>query len=391
MNIRRNMRIGIFTECYKPIINGVVNSILGFKQGFEALGHEVYVFCPTYINHKDDLNDKNIIHLQSWPLPGKSGYHYVFPLSQEIKNIAKTMDIIHVQHPFIMGQRALKISQEFNIPIIFTNHTQYDQYTHYIPFSKSIVLKSIVKYIIKFTANLDLIIAPAQGIKKKLESYGVKTPIEIVPNGIDTKRFEKEVSKKEINKILERYKLDIDWPVLIYTGRIAEEKNLIFLLKAFQELVKDYPETYLMLIGGGVQIDYFTNLIKELNLKENVFITGFIPYEEVQNYLALGKIYVTASKSEVHPLTLLEAMAQGLPPVIIDAPGTGDIVTDMKDGLKTKDNIKDFIKKIQLLLINKKLHNILSKGAKETAEKYSIPETSKRLLEVYEKVMKSHN
>lgn len=384
------MKIGVFTECYKPIINGVVNSILGFKQGLEALGHEVYIFCPTYANYKDDLKDKNIIHLQSWPLPGKNGYHYIFPLSQQIKNIAKTMDIIHVQHPFIMGQRALKISQEFKIPIIFTNHTQYDQYTHYIPFSKSIVLKLIVKYIVKFTSNLNLVIAPAVGIKRKLESYGIKTPIEIVPNGIDTKRFEKEVSKRETNKIIDQYQMDIDWPVLVYTGRIAEEKNLTFLLKAFQELITEHPEVYLILVGGGVQIEYFTNIIKELDLKENVIITGFIPYEEVQNYLALGRIYVTASKSEVHPLTLLEAMAQGLPAVIVDSPGTGDIVTDMKDGLKTKDNIKDFNKKIQLLLVNKKLHNILSKGAKETAERYSIESTTKRLLEVYQKTIMIH-
>lgn len=385
------MRIGIFTETYKPIINGVVNSILGFKKGLEDLGHEVFVFCPTYRDYRDDPKDKNIVHIPSIPLPGKSGYHFVFPANDKVKEIAKTMDIIHVQHPFIMGDRAADLAKKFNLPIAFTNHTQYEQYSHYIPISKEIVQRSIEWYIKGFSKRVDLIIAPAPGITGILKRYGVKTPIEIVPNGIDIKRFEKRVSESEINKLRVKYRIKKDDKVLVCTGRIAEEKNLTFLLNSFKILSNSNPRLKLLLVGGGMQIEYFQNLIKELGLAGKAMITDFVSYQEMPKYLALADLYVTASKSEVHPLTVLEGMAAGLPMIIVKAPGTGDIVTDGLDGLVAKDDQKDFTDKIDYLLNDRKLYKKLSAGAKKTAEKYSIASTTKRLLEVYQETIKIHN
>ncbi|EKD56222.1 MAG: glycosyl transferase group 1 [uncultured bacterium] len=385
------MRIGIFTETYKPVINGVVNSVLGFKQGLEALGHEVFVFCPTYKNYKDESKDKNIIHMNSLPLPGKSGYHFVFSASDEIKATAKTMDIIHTQHPFIMGDRAADVAKEFNIPIAFTNHTQYEQYSHYIPISKEIVQRSIEWYIKGFSKRVDMIIAPAPGITKVLKRYSVKTPIEVVANGIDIERFKKIPPKSEVDKLKIKYNIKPFDQVLVCTGRIAEEKNLTFLLESFKILQKSKPDTKLILIGGGMQIDYFNNLITKLGLAGSAIITDFVSYNDMPCYLALADLYVTASKSEVHPLTVLEGMAAGLPMVIVKAPGTGDIVTDGLDGLVTKDNKNDFVQKINKLLNDKGLRNNLAKGAKTTSIKYSIPETTKRLLEVYRKTIKIHN
>jgi glycosyltransferase involved in cell wall biosynthesis len=386
------MRIGIFTECYKPVINGVVNSVIGFKSGLEELGHEVFVFCPTYNDYIDDPRDKNIIHCPSFPIPGKSGYHYIFSLNKKIKDLAKTMDIIHVQHPFIMGARAVSVSKEFNIPIAFTNHTQYDQYLHYIPLlNAKTSMKILLNYLHGFTKKLDLIIAPAKGIKNKLESFGVKTPIEIVPNGIDTKKFNAVTSSKEINIIRKKLLIDPDYKILIYTGRIAEEKNLTFLLSCFKKLIIDYPETFLILAGGGLEIEKFKKMIIDLKLLKNACVTGFISYDEVAKYLDASDMYITCSKSEVHPLTLLEAMASGLPSVIVKAPGTGDIITDNVDGLIANENIDDVIKKIIALLANKKLYSIISNNALKTSSKYSIISTTKRLLEAYEITIKNHN
>ncbi len=385
------MKIGIFTECYKPILNGVVNSIIGFKMGLEKLGHEVYIFCPTYKGHKNDPKDKNIIHCKSFALPGKSGYHFIFPLSDEVKKIAKGMDIIHVQHPFIMGDRAADTSEKYNIPITFTNHTQYDQYAHYIPISKKFVIKSIINYIKGFTKRVDLIIAPAKGIQDKLQSYGVKTPIMIVPNGIDVARFSKKVPKIEVEKLRKKYKIDVKNDVLIFTGRIAEEKNLTFLIKSFKKVLEKKPNTTLLLVGGGMELDKFQQLVKDENLEGKAIITDFIPYKFMQNYLALATFYVTASKSEVHPLTLLEGMAARLPIIIVNAPGTGDIITDKKDGLVAKDDMDDFVNQIIKLLDDKKLLAKLSKGAKQTSKQYSFLATSKTMLKAYSKVIALHN
>lgn len=408
------MRIGIFTETWKPIINGVVNSIIGFKKGLEELGHEVHVFCPTYKNYKDDPKDKNIIHMKSLPLPGKTGYHFVFPVEKRVKEIAKAMDLIHVQHPFIMGDRAADTAKEFNIPFVFTNHTQYEQYAHYIPISKEIVTRSIEWYIKRFTNRVDLIVTPGAGMVRILKSYGVTTPIDIVPNGIDVARFEKKVSESEIEKLQKKYNLDPNKKVLIFTGRIAEEKNLTFLLKVFAKLTSchreetnsrrgdlnyknkiasDIPrndDLKLLLVGGGPQIEIFRNLIKELKLESKAIITDYVPYQEMQNYLALAYLYVTASKSEVHPLTILEGMAAGLPMVIVKAPGTGDIVTNNVDGLVASDNINNFVSKIEMILNDHVLYKKLAYGAKKTVQQYSFLATSKTMLISYDKAIKIH-
>lgn len=382
------MKIGIFTECYKPVLNGVVNSIIGFKEGLTKLGHEVYIFCPTYQDTKTE--DDKIIYCKSWPLPGKSGYHFIFPLAKDVKNIVKMMDIIHVQHPFIMGDIAADNSHEFDKPLLFTNHTQYDQYLHYVPFSKKFVKKQLINYIKNFTKRVDLIIAPAYGIEKKLESYGVKTPIAIVPNGIDVKRFETKIDEKIKEKLRKKYNIESSDKVLIFTGRIAEEKNLTFLLKAFKQICLKLTNIKLLMIGGGVEIDKFKKMIIDLGLENKAIITDFIPYSEMQNYLSLGQIYVTASKSEVHPLTILEGLAAGLPMVIIDAPGTADIVTNNTDGLISKDNINDFVKNILKVINNQTLTKKLSSNAKKTAQKYSYLETSKKMVEAYQKAIKIH-
>jgi len=377
------MRIGIFTECYKPVINGVVNSIIGFKTGLETLGHEVFVFCPTYKKYRDDPKDKNIIHIKSWPLPGKSGYHYIFPLDEKSKKIASTMDIIHVQHPFIMGDRAADTAEEFKKPLVFTNHTQYEQYAHYIPFSKKFVIKEIVSYIKKFSLRVDLIVAPAKGIEDKLKSYGVKTPIAIVPNGINVERFEKKIPENKLLTLRNKYDISKNDIVLVFTGRIAEEKNLTFLIKAFKIINTQISNSKLLLVGGGPEIKRFNDRIVKLELKNKVTITDYVPYTEMPKYLSLAKMYVTASKSEVHPLTVIEGLAAGLPCVIVKAPGTGDIVTNNLDGLVTKDDTSDYANKVVKLIKNNNLRSELSKNAKLTARKFSYLETSKQMEKVY--------
>ncbi|MCR4260916.1 MAG: glycosyltransferase [Candidatus Colwellbacteria bacterium] len=385
------MRIGIFTEVYKPVINGVVNSIVGFKKGLEEQGNEVFVFCPTYEGYKDDPSDKNIVHMKSIPLPGASGYHYIFRADKRIIKIAETMDVIHVHHPFIMGGIAAGIAKKLNKPLVFTNHTQYEQYAHYVPAPGGIVKYSIKKRIKNFMKNVDLVVAPAKGIIPVLREYGVDGEINIVPNGIDIDRFKREVPTPELEKLIEKHKLKHKDKILIYTGRIAEEKNLTFLLKSFAKLAEKNANIHLMMVGGGPQMKEFVDLIDKMRLGSRVTITDYVPYQEMQNYLALADVYVTASKSEVHPLTIIEGMAAGLPMVVIDAPGTGDVVTDNVDGLIAKDELDDFVAKIERVLGDNALREKLARQAVISAEKYSFRETSKSMLNAYKEAIVIHN
>jgi len=384
------MRIGIFTECYKPVLNGVVNSIDGFRRGLIELGHEVYIFCPNY---KENINEKNIIRCNSIPFPGKSKYYYILPFNSRVTSIARTMDIIHTQHPFTMASHAYKIAKNFNKPFLFTNHTQYEEYAHYAPFGKSLVRWYMKTYIKNFAQKCNMIIAPAQGIKDKLLSYNIKTPIKIVPNGIDLNRFKSQ----DKSFIRNKYKLNI-WPTLVFVGRIAEEKNLTFLINAFRKVIEKYPNCYLLLVGGGPEEKHFHNLItiphlvgEVSRLKDRVIITGFVPYKEIPNYLASSDIFVSASKTEVHPLTVLEAMASGLPSVVFDTVGTGEIIENGIDGIKTKtDNLNEYSDAICELLRDNHKRQELGSTALEKSKKYSYLETSKIMEKIYQEVIEKN-
>lgn len=377
------MKIGIFTECYKPVLNGVVNSIDGFRRGLTELGHEVYVFCPNY---KEKINEKNLFYCKSFPYPGKSNYHYIYPFNNRIKSVARKMEIIHTQHPFQMAGHAYKIAEEFNIPYLFTNHTQYEEYAHYAPIGKGLIRWYLKSYIKNFAKKCNTIIAPAQGIKDKLLEYKIETPIEIVPNGIDLERF-KNRSKDFIQK---KYKLQ-NWPVFVFVGRIAEEKNLTFLINAFQKVNKLDPKCYLVLVGGGPEEEHYKKLIEEQKMGGKIFVTGFVPYHDIPDYLASSDIFVSASKTEVHPLTVLEAMASGLPSVVFDTVGTGEIIINGIDGLKTKtDVMADYIRAMSRLLDDKVVRLELGHLAREKSKKYSYLETSKIMEKVYEETIERY-
>jgi glycosyltransferase involved in cell wall biosynthesis len=377
------VRIGIFTECYKPMLNGVVNSIDGFRIGLTELGHEVFIFCPNY---NEKVNEKNIYYCKSFPLPGKSGYHYVFPFDSRKESVARTMDIIHTEHPFIMARRALHVAKKYNKPLVFTNHTQYEQYAHYIPIGKSIIKYIIKKWVTDFVNRCDLVIAPAKGIENKLNEHKIKTAMEIVPNGIDLNRFvnqNNDYLKKEYNLK--------NWPVFIFVGRIANEKNLEFLIRAFHAVNQKNPESYLFLVGGGPNEKEYNQLIKNLNLGDKVVITGYVPYGEISNYLASANIFITSSKTEVHPLTILEAMATGLPTIAFDTFGTGEIINNNVTGVKTKvDDMDSFTLGMEKLLLDKNLRNNLGENAKNYSRKFSLLETSKQMLKAYSHAIEIH-
>lgn len=378
------MKIGIFTECYKPIINGVVNSIDGFRRGLTELGYEIFIFCPDY---KNKINEKNIYYCRSFTLPGKSGYHFVYPFDSRKESLARTMDIIHTQHPFIMGKRALGIAKKYNKPLVFTNHTQYEQYVHYISIGKSLARYIIQKWVMNFVNQCDLVIAPAKGIEDKLNEYKIKTQMKVVPNGIDISKF-RNTSQEYLQK---KFNLKKNWPIFVFTGRIAEEKNLVFLINAFFIMQKKFPNSYLFLIGGGPEEKTYKEKIKQLGIEGKVFITGYLPYEEIPKCLASADIFVSASKTEVHPLTVMEAMASKLPSIVFDTYGTGEIIENGIDGIKTKtDNMSEFVRAMLNLANSKNLRVKYGRNALDKSAKFSYLETSKIMAKAYEQAIAIH-
>jgi glycosyltransferase involved in cell wall biosynthesis len=375
------MRIGLLMDVYKPHISGITNVVCQHKKALEDQGHKVFVFTLGNLDYED--KEPRIIRSPAIPL-SDTGYYLNFSFSGAARNKCKTMDVLHTHHPFITGRIAVRYGKRYGIPVVYTNHTRYDLYAqHYLPLLPDALAQTFLEaYLPSFTSQCDLVIAPSKGLHDVLRGYGVTSHIEIVPNGIDLEPFRNPRTRHTRTEL----GLPESAKVMIYIGRIAPEKNLAFLLRAFAIVSQELPETYLLLVGDGPEMDNLRDQAQKSGTGEKVTFTGCVEYEDVPGYLGLADAFVTASVTEVHPLSVIEAMAVGLPVLGIESPGVGDTVVDGVNGFLSRHDLAKFSLKMYRLMSENDLRAQLAKRALEDSEQYSILSTSKRILRFYEEL-----
>lgn len=379
------MLIGMMADAYKPYVSGVTSYIDLNKRALEELGHEVYVFTFGESNPQDE--DPRVIRSPGLPL-ANTGFYLSLRYKTAARKLLQSMDVVHVHHPFLSGRLALIYGTRKNIPVVFTNHTRYDLYAQVrMPLMPVEVSQSLLQaYMPDFCRAVDLVISPSRGMEKVLRQYGVEAHIEVVPNGANLKPFQTAtpLSRAEFgysNK-------DV---LLVYMGRIAPEKNLEFLLETFGGVAHAIPNTHLLILGGGQkdQKDYeekLKSIPSELRIADRVRFTGMIPYAQLPAYLAMCDAFVTTSVTEVHPFSVIEAMATGLPIVGIDSPGVGDSVTDGVSGLLSANDVASFAAKLTYLCMKKELRKKMGAAALKASEQFSIERTTKIMLGHYNRL-----
>jgi len=376
------MKIGMMADTYKPYISGITNYIDLNKRALESAGHEVYVFTFGDLEHKDD--EPRVIRSPGVPL-ADTGFYLSLRYKTQYKKLLQTMDIVHVHHPFLSGRLAISYCGHERIPIVFTNHTRYDLYAQArMPLMPEEVSHGLLQaYMPDFCEEMDLVISPSKGMEKILREYGVKSHVEVVPNGVDLTRFHNAnpLSRSDFGFTDE----DI---LLVYAGRIAPEKNLELLIQAFAGVADIISNVYLLIVGGGQKehTEAVTPLPGEYGIQDRVRFVGMIPYEKLPSYLAMCDAFVTASVTEVHPLSVIEAMGTGLPILGIDSPGVGDSITDGETGLLAKEDVASFTAKLTYLCLNRDLHKKFGMAARKASEQYSIDRTTKIMLDHYSRL-----
>ncbi len=376
------MRIGQLTDIYKPFINGVTNFVALHKRVLESWGHKVFVFTPGYEDYEDD--ELNVIRSPAIPL-SDTGYHLNLSLSRRARKKIVTMDVLHVHHPFINAQQGISLAKRHDIPVVFTNHTRYQLVgRYYLPFFLGGLSRAFLEaYLPRFTDQCDLVVAPSQGVKQALEAIGVTCPIEVIPNGVDVARLQHPthpLTKQDLG-------LPGDAVVAITVGRLGPEKNLPFLLNAFRRAAQEMPDLHLVIIGKGREEGYLEEMVRMLEMAARVHLVGEVPYEEVPNWLALGDFFVITSVSESHPLSVLEALAAGLPVVGIPGPGIEDTIMDGINGLYGPEDANAFAAQVRRLATEPALRARLAAGAREMSDRYDIRHTSAALLAHYERLI----
>jgi 1,2-diacylglycerol 3-alpha-glucosyltransferase len=376
------MRIGMMADAYKPYVSGITTYIDLNKRVIEAAGHEVYVFTFGDLDHQDD--EERVIRSPGLPL-ADTGFYLSTRYNTAARKLLQTMDVVHVHHPFLSGRLALRYCRRKQIPIIFTNHTRYDLYAQArMPkMPEEVSLGLLQAYMPDFCEAVNLVISPSEGMKKILREFKVESHIEVVPNGADLQPFHTAtpLSRAELGFAQN----DI---ILVYAGRIAPEKNMEFLLKAFTGVAGAIPNVYLLIVGGGQKEheDDLKRVAGELRIEDRVRFTGMLSKDKLPSYLALGDIFVTASVTEVHPFSVIEAMAAGLPVVGIESPGVGDSITDGVSGLLSTEDIAAYTAKLTYLCLHKDLQKKFGAAARKASEQYSIERTTKIMLQHYKRL-----
>ncbi len=339
------------------------------KRHLELAGHDVYVFTFGDVDQSD--GEPRVIRSPGLQL-ADTGFYLSTRYSRQAKRTLQTMDIVHVHHPFLSGRLALRYCKPLSIPIIYTNHTRYDLYAQaYLPIMPEGISHGMLQaYMPSFCDAMDLVIAPSPGMEKVLRELNVKNHIEVVPNGVDLERFFDAVP---IERTEFGYKEDDI--LLVYAGRIALEKNLPFLLNSFKGISEAIRNVQLIIIGSGVQQyeDEIHSLVSQLELQNRVRLTGRINYDNLPTYLAMCNAFVTASVTEVHPLSVIEAMAAGLPIMGIQSVGVGDTVQDGKTGFLATHDLSAFTAKLTRLCLDFTV--------------YAIERTTQIMLRHYEKLI----
>jgi glycosyltransferase involved in cell wall biosynthesis len=375
----------MMVDTYKPYVSGITNYVALNKRALENAGHEVYVFTFGDLEYQDD--EPRVVRNPGVAL-ADTGYYLSLRYKTKNKRLLQTMDVVHVHHPFLSGRLALNYCRSAKIPVVFTNHSRYDllaqAYLTIMPDEMSHGL--LQAYLPDFCEAVDLVISPSAGMVKILREFGVKSHIEVIPNGVDLRQFHQA-------RPLPRSQLgftDQDL-LLVYAGRVAPEKNISFLLQSFAGIAQLIPNIYLLIVGGGKKQfeEELQNLIGQLGIASRVHSTGMIAYEAIPAYLAMGDIFVTTSVAETFGMTTVEAMSVGVPVMGIHSAGTSDIVEDGKTGFLSTEDLAAFTAKLTYLCLYPSLRKAMGVAAGEASKQYDIERTIQILLGHYTRLMQS--
>ena len=383
------MTIGIFTETYTPYISGLVTSEVMLKKALEKKGHTVYVVTANLEDfHYEYDEEERVLRVPGIPTGiYNARLTSIYPIKAINKIKSWNLDVIHSQTEFAIGSFARLFAKQYGIPVVHTYHTMYEDYVHYITkghFNRS--SKKIVEYVTKFYCDRtisELIVPTKKAYDLFKEKYSVKRKIHIIPTGIETERFYREnIDIKKLNVLKKKYGIKKNDFTLIFVGRIAEEKNIPFIIDVMADLIKDYPNLKMLIIGDGPDKEKYINYSKEVSAYDKIIFTGKVDWGDIPIYYSLGSAFISASTSETQGLTIIEAMASSLPALCIDDESFSGTVVDDLNGHLFKD--KKECEKIILDLINdKKKVRYLSDGARTSAESHSSKYFAERVLDVY--------
>lgn len=377
------MNIAMFTNTYLPRVGGIAYSVARFAQGFRAMGHQVLVVAPSYKGHNH--TDKEVVRIPAIQNSSSgSDFSVMLPLSIDLAPAVRKFmpDIIHSHHPLLIGNTALRTAAEYDVPLVFTHHSMYEQYTHYFPLEQN-ALQAYVQRVVTGYANLaDAVVAPSRSVADVLVERDITTPVHVVPTGVDVAQY----AGGDARRFRARYGIRHDAWIMGYVGRLAEEKNLPFLARATAKVAATHSNAHLVIVGSGPQDGVLRDTFRQEGVTDHLTMTGTLTGSDLTDAYAAMNIFVFASQSETQGMVLAEALAASCPIVALDGPGIRDIVCDGENGrLVENENEEEFAHACgDLITMPDKDFQDLRQRARRAAEQFDTSRCLAAMLDVYE-------
>lgn len=383
--MKKRLHIAHFTNTYHPVISGVVRSISTFREGLISLGHNVFIFAQSTSDYED--TEPFIFRYPTLDLPLPGEFPLTIPFSSFITNVLPILklDVIHSHHPFLVGQAAASQAKDLDLPLVFTYHTRYREYSHYIALNQDLVKDVIDRWLGDYMQQCHHIVAPSESIKCMLaEDYGITDQVTVIPTGINPEPF-----LNADGQSLRQRRGWADDKILVSVGRLAPEKNWGMLLEAAALVFRQEPKARLVLIGDGDEREVLQDLATELGIADRVEFTGKVPFEDIPRHLRAADLFCFASTTETQGVVTAEAMAAGLPIVAVDATGTSDVVTNGQEGLLTENDSQALARGILRVLNDEALRQRFREAAVKTAQSLDLKLQAQKLVDVYEQAIEN--
>ena len=382
------MRIAIFSETYLPDVNGVATHVKILSEGLQLLGHEVLVVTADSGSRKNYI-EKGVLRCPA--ITAKHIYNYSLssPVSIRRLKILKRFkpDIIHIHNEFGIGLSGAFIARFLKIPYVYTLHTMYDDYIHYVAKKPFVPLVKDVSHIyFKLLAKkATAITGPSKKVDDFFKQRGVKKPVFVISNTAELDIFEPDKIDLEATKKFREDNgiQDTDF-VGCFCGRLGKEKSIDMLLEYWKDTVSKNDNLKLVIFGGGPESENLKKLADEYGIKDMIIFSGKIPHIELPNYYAACDFYITASLSEMHSISMIEAMASGLPVLYIKDESNQDQIDDRVNGFIYSGADEMYSKIMYLKNLSKEDYKVFSNKVRESVAQSGAEGIAQILLDIYQ-------
>jgi len=376
------MNILMVTNTYLPHVGGVARSVETFARAYRHLNHNVTIVAPEFEGMPE--HEEGVIRVPAIQKFNGSDFSVRVPIPGFLHERLEQLrpDIVHSHHPFLMGDTALRIASSLDLPVVFTHHTMYERYTHYVPGDSEAMKRFVVTLATGYANLCHQVIAPSQSIADTLRNRGVETPISVIPTGIDVQRFGNG------NGCAFRHRAGISEQTFVigHVGRLAREKNLIYLSAAVQRSMKKTDDSVFLIVGSGPEDASIREVFSRAGMDHRLILAGSLTGQDLIDAYHAMDLFVFSSKTETQGVVLTEAMGAGVPVVALDAPAVRDIVESGRNGyLVSRESVRAFalaIESYQRLSMPEKKN--LRDGARSTASQSDWLVCAVKALQVYE-------